>query len=85
MNTKLGEPVISVTKPMERFDWATHPLGSPSTWPLEIRQLVRHVLAAQFPMWVAWGPELRMIYNDAYRAILGAKHPQALAMPVRVV
>lgn len=47
--------------------------------------LVRQVIAAQFPMWVAWGPDLRMVYNDAYCAILGAKHPHSWAKPVRAV
>lgn len=47
--------------------------------------LVRQVIAAQFPMRVAWGPDLRMVYNDAYCAILGAKHPNSWAKPVRAV
>ncbi|WP_426954277.1 PAS domain S-box protein [Muricoccus radiodurans] len=29
-------------------------------------------------MFVAWGPELGFLYNDAYAEILGAKHPSAL-------
>jgi PAS domain S-box-containing protein len=27
------------------------------------------------------GPDLNLIYNDAYRAVLGAKHPRALGRP----
>jgi hypothetical protein len=30
-----------------------------------------------------WGPELVAIYNDAYRPVLGAKHPGALGVPAR--
>jgi signal transduction histidine kinase/ActR/RegA family two-component response regulator len=70
---------------LDRTDWSAHPLGEPGTWPLDVRVLVRHILSAEFPMWVAWGPELRMVYNDAYSAILGAKHPHAFGMPVRDV
>ena len=33
-------------------------------------------------MWMAWGPELTMFYNDAYRrATLAPKHPWALGRP----
>jgi hypothetical protein len=47
-----------------------------------MRILVRQLLGSQFPMWVAWGDTLPMIYNDAYRAILRAKHPAALCRSV---
>jgi PAS domain S-box-containing protein len=36
------------------------------------------MLGSKFPMFVAWGPELGFIYNDAYAAILGEKHPEAM-------
>ena len=33
-------------------------------------------------MWMAWGPELTILYNDAYaRTTLGKKHPWALGTP----
>ncbi len=70
---------------LRSFDWASSPLGSPETWPNEIRVLVRQLLDSQFPMWLAWGEALNMIYNDAYCDILMAKHPQALGQPVTEV
>jgi PAS domain S-box-containing protein len=36
------------------------------------------LLGTKFPMFIAWGPELRFLYNDAYVDILGGKHPAAL-------
>src|SRR6185437_16010891 len=30
-----------------------------------------------------WGPDFCQFYNDAYRPILGTKHPRSLAQPVR--
>ena len=36
------------------------------------------MLGSKFPMFVAWGPELGFLYNDAYAVILGAKHPKAM-------
>src|SRR5713226_4479627 len=32
-----------------------------------------------------WGPEMIMIYNDAYAPILGDKHPRVLGAPLREV
>lgn len=54
-------------------------LGPPETWPASLRQTIGVMLAAVFPMFLVWGPRRILIYNDAYRAILGAKHPGALA------
>ena len=36
-------------------------------------------------MFVWWGDELINLYNDAYRSILGGKHPNALGMPAHRV
>jgi PAS domain S-box-containing protein len=36
-------------------------------------------------MFVAWGPDLRFLYNDAYATILGAKHPAAFDAPFQHV
>jgi PAS domain S-box-containing protein len=36
-------------------------------------------------MFVWWGNELINLYNDAYRSILGGKHPTALGQPAKVV
>ena len=34
------------------------------------------------PQSLCWGPDLRQIYNDAYRIIMGEKHPAGLGQPV---
>jgi len=36
-------------------------------------------------MFVAWEPELSLLYNDAYAEILGAKHPASLGARFRDV
>ena len=41
------------------------------------------MLANRFPLLLWWGPQYISIYNDAYRPVLGAKHPRALGQPVR--
>jgi PAS domain S-box-containing protein len=63
---------------LRQHDWSRSPLGHPSAWPHELATAVRMVLNAAFPMFVAWGPELGFLYNDAYARILEGKHPAAL-------
>jgi PAS domain S-box-containing protein len=63
---------------IREHDWATSPLGPREQWPQALKTAVGIVLASKFPMFIAWGPELRFLYNDGYAEILGAKHPAAL-------
>src|SRR4051812_34689751 len=59
-------------------DWAATPLGRPARWPQALKTAVGMLLSTKFPMFIAWGPELRFLYNDPYAPILGDKHPAAL-------
>lgn len=63
---------------MRALDWSGSPLGPPTGWPQSLRSVVGLLLGSKFPMFVAWGPELGFLYNDAYAEILGAKHPAAM-------
>ena len=63
---------------MRAHDWSDSPLGPPERWPQSLRTVVSLLLQSQFPMFVAWGPDLGFLYNDPYAEILGAKHPRAL-------
>jgi PAS domain S-box-containing protein len=65
------------------FDWSATPLGAPENWSPALRAMVPILLANRFPQMLWWGPEYISIYNDAYRPILGLKHPRALGIPVR--
>jgi signal transduction histidine kinase len=62
-------------------DWAKNPLGPVAKWPASLRTMVSVMLGNSFPMGIWWGPELRLLYNDGYRLMLGAKHPAALGQP----
>ncbi len=59
-------------------DWSATPLGPVARWPQSLRTAVGIVLYSDFPMIVLWGPSLVQIYNDAYRLLMGAKHPGGL-------
>ena len=70
---------------MRGFDWAATSLGSPAQWPQNLRIAIRIMLASRQPIWVGWGRELTYLYNDAYKSIIGGKHPWALGRPTRDV
>ena len=63
------------------LDWSATSLGAVETWPQTMRTIVRACLASPFPINLWCGPELALVYNDAYRSILGEKHPAALGTP----
>lgn len=63
-------------------DWATTPLGPIETWPESLRTTASMVVTCPFGMMLAWGPEMTQIYNDKYRELMGAKHPEGLGMSV---
>lgn len=65
-------------------DWAASALGAPDAWPESLRVAVQLCLTSGFPIMVAWGPDLTMIYNEAYGAMIGSKHPAAVGQPVEV-
>ena len=70
---------------MRAIDWSTTPLGSVDDWPQSLKTCVRIVLTSRQPMFVWWGDSLINLYNDAYKAIVGGKHPAALGQPAAVV
>jgi signal transduction histidine kinase/DNA-binding response OmpR family regulator len=70
---------------MRAFDWTRTPLGPPEHWPHGLKTAVRIMLTSRQAMWIGWGPELTYLYNDAYKSIIGGKHPIALGQPTSVV
>jgi PAS domain S-box-containing protein len=60
------------------LDWAATPLGPVSGWPAALRTAVRLMLATPIATSLWCGPGYTLLYNDAYRCILGVKHPAAL-------
>ena len=68
---------------MRALDWTQTPLGPVESWPVALRMMAKFLVANRFPMLLWWGPEFCQLYNDAYRPILGAKHPQFVGRPVR--
>ncbi len=70
---------------MRAMDWAKTSLGPAGQWPQSLKTAVRIMLTSRQAMFVWWGDELINLYNDAYKAIVGGKHPEALGQPASVV
>jgi PAS domain S-box-containing protein len=66
-------------------DWSQTSIGPMERWSPTLKTMVELLLANRFPLLLWWGPQYVSIYNDAYRPILGAKHPAALGKPFREV
>lgn len=70
---------------MRRHDWSASPIEPPADWPTSLRTAVSLMLNSRFPMFLAWGPSLAFLYNDAYLPILGAKQSRSLGLPFQEV
>jgi len=70
---------------LEAFDWSASPLGSPSTWPGELKAALGICLHSSVPTAIYWGRELRLLYNDAWIPVAGERHPQAIGRPAAEV
>ncbi len=66
------------------MDWSKTALGPVETWPQSLRTSVSLCLSSTFPILIAWGPETIQIYNDSYRPICGAKHPESMGQNFRI-
>ena len=69
----------------EAVDWAATPLGPVEDWSATLRAAVDLMLNTRFPVTLFWGPERVLVYNEAYTALIGEKHPAALGRPVTEV
>ncbi|WP_211242271.1 sensor histidine kinase [Paracoccus gahaiensis] len=65
------------------FDWSTTPLGPISGWSVSLLTSVRIMLGQSHAACMFWGPDLTMLYNDAYAPVLGRKEARALGQPFR--
>ncbi|NML38451.1 PAS domain S-box protein [Chitinophaga sp. G-6-1-13] len=70
---------------IRNYPWEQTSIGAVDKWPQSLKTCLRIILTSSQPMFVWWGPELLNFYNDAYRAIVGGKHPACLGQPARTV
>jgi PAS domain S-box-containing protein len=67
---------------IRNVDWSATSIGPPTGWPIALGTLVEVMLGSKQPMFVAWGADGIMLYNESYAEILGRKHPAALGRPL---
>jgi len=60
------------------LDWQRTAIGPISEWSDTLLVAANLMLAASHPILLLWGPDLILLYNDAFRPILTDRHPQAL-------
>jgi PAS domain S-box-containing protein len=71
---------------IQKIDWSETSLGPIELWPQSLKISVRIILGSRYPMFLWWGEELILLYNEAYaRMTLAAKHPWALGRSAREV
>ena len=66
---------------MRAYDWASTSLGPQERWPQSLLTLVRVLLNSRQPMFIVWGADRTLVYNDSYAPLLGTRHPGALGRP----
>lgn len=81
MSEELFEGGGEMGELMRSLDWSQTSLGSVENWSQNLKTAVRIMLTSRQAMFVWWGEDKINLYNDAYRAILGGKHPQTLGQP----
>jgi two-component sensor histidine kinase/PAS domain-containing protein len=64
-------------------NWAATPLGPLEAWSSALKTATALVLASPLPMALLVGEAAISIYNDAYAALIGVRHPQALGASSR--
>ena len=68
---------------IRQFDWAKTSLGPLATWPQSLKTVTETLLRSPVPIVLLWGEDGIMIYNDAYSAFAGGRHPKLLGSKVR--
>ncbi|MGV8832800.1 MAG: PAS domain-containing protein [Devosia sp.] len=73
-----SDPVLKL---VNDYDWAANPLGPIPAWPESIKGAVRVMMAASAPMTMLIGHQGILVYNKAYAAFSGKRHPAIFGMP----
>ena len=73
----------SVGRVITGHAWDDTALGPIEGWPAALTRIARLCLDSRFPCALAWGPQRNQLYNDAFVAIYGKKHPHSLGQDMR--
>ncbi len=70
---------------MRGMDWSQTAFGPVAGWSQALRAAVSICLTTRFPIVLYYGPDLALIYNDAWRPVVGNKHPWSFGRAGREV
>ncbi|MFC7203677.1 bacterio-opsin activator domain-containing protein [Haloferax namakaokahaiae] len=79
----LGRPDSEMARRIDEFEWSNTSLGPMDQWSRELHVSVDIMLGASEAIGIYWGEDLTLLYNDAWRELIGEKHPTALGRPAR--
>ena len=76
------DPLFELAGPLRAayagIDWEATGLGEPCTWSPALRSTLALALETRFAMALFWGPDLVLLYNEAFVQLIADKHPAAL-------
>ena len=67
-----------MAKLIRAHNWRATSVGSIETWPNTLRSAVNLMLGCGFPTSIWWRGDGVQFYNDAYKPLMGDKHPAGL-------
>lgn len=70
---------------IRKSEWSETPLGPIAEWPRELQVAIDIMLGAREAIGIYWGADRTLLYNDAAKAKIRQKHPDALGQPGREV
>lgn len=73
-----GGPTLELIR---SIDWSKTAIGSREDWPQSLRAALGICVNSNFPIAIYWGPQLVLLYNEAWSPIPGNKHPWAFGKP----
>ena len=77
-----AEPQSEMSRRVLAADWSSTTAGPIEEWAPALLTAAATCLASRVPMLLMIGPELVMLYNDGYAAVLGGRHPHGLGRTV---
>lgn len=75
----------AVAREIRSLGWQKTPLGPAEQWPHTLQTAIGIMVGAASPISLFWGEDLIFLYNDAWRNLIGNKHPGGLGKPAREV
>lgn len=66
-------------------DWSATPLGSRESWPSTLKNYLGLMLNSSESMYLVWGDDLHLFFNDAYMDIIPCSPETALGAPIESV